>query len=118
VCYAVDIYLSDPDIKIRKLIALKDIRYSNSPIEAANKILKYQELHLINIPNLTALIAALDKWIPVFNNERPNRKGGYLLTPYEIYNGKTIDKNEINSRYLIAKTERITQNRKAVCELC
>ncbi len=113
-----DDYLNYPDIKIRKLIALKDINYSNSAIEALNKIVKYQRLHLVNVSDIDTLTETLDKWIPVYNNERPNRKGNYLLTPNEIYNGKTIDKTEISNRILKAKAERIAYNKKNSCGVC
>lgn len=67
-----DTYLNNPAVKIKKLIALKDINYSNSAIEALNKTAKYQYLHLNNIPDIDVLISTLDKWIPIYNNERPN----------------------------------------------
>ena len=43
--------------------------------------------------------------VPVYNNERLNRKGGYLFTPLELYNGKVIDKTTIKNRIARARTE-------------
>lgn len=113
-----DIYLNNPDVKIRKLIALQDIDYSNSAIEALNKTAKYQYLHLKNIPDIQALISTLDTWIPIYNIERPNCKGKYLLTPSEIYNGKTIDKTIIKTRLIQAKNDRIIYNKLNPCGVC
>ena len=115
---AVDEYLKDPDVKIRKLIALKDINYSNSAIEAMNKIVKHQYHHLKDIVDIDAAQNSLDEWIPVYNNDRPNRKGGYLLTPSEIYNGKSVDINDVKKRIRNARTERIKYNKSHSCGIC
>jgi hypothetical protein len=111
-------YLRDPDVRIKKLIAMQDIDYSNSAIKALNKIVKYQDLHLVNIPDVETVELNLNEWIPVYNNERPNRKGCYLMTPFEIYNGKIIDKTSIKKRINQARTERILYNRTHSCGIC
>jgi hypothetical protein len=73
---------------------------------------------LINIPDIDSLIHTLDKWIPIYNNERTNSKGQYLLTPFEIYNGKTIDKTAFKERLILAKAERISFNKQSSCGIC
>jgi hypothetical protein len=111
-------YLQNPDIKLKKLIAYQDIAYSNSAIEAFNKIVKYQELHLKNIPDIDTLERTLSDWIPIFNNQRPNRKGKYLLTPSELYNSNTIDPLRIKKRLDQARIDRIRFNKIYSCGIC
>ena len=41
---AVDEYISSEEVSVRKLIAGKDIKFSNSIVEAQNKIIKYRYL--------------------------------------------------------------------------
>lgn len=40
----IDNFISQSEINIQKLFALRDIDYSNSMVEAINKIVKYQYL--------------------------------------------------------------------------
>ena len=74
----------------RKLIAQKDIHFSNNMIEAFNKTLKYRHLFPNNIATFEGLEKHLVKCIPEYNNIRPHWAHKYL-TPAQVYFGKTID---------------------------
>lgn len=108
----------DKNLPINKITAGKDVTFSNSPIEALNKIVKYQQLYLLDIPNQEALIQKLTEWIPIYNQERPNRAGRYLLTPQEIYEGVSVDSKLLKKQMKNAKKERISKNKKTSCGVC
>jgi putative transposase len=54
--------------QISHVIAQKDISFSNSTIEALNKVLKHQFLLPLNLQNLAQLTQALDTAIHTYNN--------------------------------------------------
>jgi transposase InsO family protein len=102
---------------INKIIAQKDVSFSNSPIEALNKIIKYQFLHHQNISTLQELNDRIESWVPIYNKERPNRAGKYLLTPEEIYNDTKLDLSSLKEKTKIAKQDRIQENRNFNCRM-
>ena len=89
----VDEYISSTGISIKKIIAQQDIIFSNSMVEAVNKIVKYRSLFIENIPDINALQRHLEKYIPVYNDIRPHcsLKG---LTPSEVLAGLCPDNIE------------------------
>ena len=89
----VDEYINSPVISIKKIIAQRDIIFSNSMVEAVNKIVKYRSLFLENIPDIHALQRHLEKFVPVYNDIRPHcsLKG---LTPSEVLEGLRPDNTE------------------------
>lgn len=112
-----DTYLNASEISIQKLIALKDIPFSNSLIEAQNKILKYRYLFKCQYQDIGALRNALDWIIPDYNDQRPHNslKG---LTPYEAFTGKTFDIEEHSDKMKQSKQNRLTENKKILCTIC
>ncbi|WP_061285895.1 DDE-type integrase/transposase/recombinase [Leptospira interrogans] len=106
------------NLPINKITAGKEVTFSNSPIEAINKIVKYQRLHCQDILNRETLEKILNEWIPIYNQERPNRAGRYLLTPKEIYDGKTIDSTLLREQSKYAKKQRFHFNRATSCGVC
>jgi len=86
----VDEYISSPFVSIKKIIAQQDIVFSNSMVEAVNKIVKYRSLFLYNIPDIHALQKHLERFVPVYNDIRPHHslKG---LTPSEVLAGLRPD---------------------------
>src|SRR5690554_8008648 len=101
--------------EITKLLALKDVTFSNSAIEAINKIIKrYLRKKLPD--TLEALTLCLEEIINDYNTVRPH---GSLsgLTPIECYTSKNIVLDFKNQK-LDAKKDRITQNRRVNCEVC
>ncbi|EMY79778.1 integrase core domain protein [Leptospira weilii serovar Ranarum str. ICFT] len=106
------------NLPINKITAGKDVSFSNSPIEAINKITKYQCLYRQEIKNREELLKKLNEWIPIYNQERPNRAGRYLLTPAEIYQGHSVDSELLKKQSKEAKKLRYDANRVASCGVC
>jgi transposase InsO family protein len=112
----VDDFIRSCTGKINKLTALKDIKFSNSPIEAINKILKTYYLPPSGIANTAQLIQRLQWSFNDYNTLRPQHrlKG---LTPDEVYSGNVpgIDFKTLRKE---AAAMRIEQNRANSCEGC
>jgi len=114
----VDEYIGSPGISIKKIIAQQDILFSNSMVEAVNKIVKYRSLFLDNIPNIHALQKHMEKFVPVYNDVRPHcsLKG---LTPSEVLAGLRPDNPEhlksVNLRR--EKTEKVLKQ-EIKCTVC
>jgi len=96
-------------------LARAGVTFSNSAIEAINKIIKrYLRKKLPD--TLEALTLCLEEIINDYNTVRPH---GSLsgLTPIECYTSKNIVLDFKNQK-LDAKKDRITQNRRVNCEVC
>jgi putative transposase len=104
----VDEFLDDINGVIKKLIARKDILFSNSIIESVNKTLKYRHLFQYDIPDFESTVKHLEKAIPEYNN-RPHyaHKG---LTPREVLKGIKLDKEKIRNEFKEAYKRRIEEN--------
>lgn len=102
---------------IKHLIAQKDIPFSNSKIEALNKIIKHQFLLPQNLENRKQLINALAEDVPTYNTIRPQ----YSLqgnTPEETFGGKPIAVNSYKTHFAEQKTQRIVINQQNKCKAC
>lgn len=76
-------------------LALRDISFSNSMIEAANKSLKYRYLFPKQIENLAQLQKILKSAVEEYNWVKPHASlHGY--TPAELYHGRVADKPFFN----------------------
>ena len=106
---------TNPDIK--HLIAQKDIPFSNSRIEAFNKIIKHQFLLPQNLTNRKQLDAALAIDVLTYNSIRPqlSLQGN---TPAETFSGKSLDIRHYKTHFDNQKTLRITQNQQNRCKGC
>ena len=112
----VDEYISS--VPINKLIAQRDIRFSNSLVESVNKIIKYRSLFLHNIPDIHALKKHLDEFIPVYNNIRPHVSLNGL-TPTEVLNGLDPDnQNHLKSVNIRYNSRDSHKNRPVSCTVC
>lgn len=101
--------------KITKIVALRDIAYSNSPIEAINKIMKRYIRHgrPQSLKGLQDLVAAA---VNDYNSIRPHcALGG--LTPLEVYAQK-LPSMDFSTQTKQAKAERKVQNAKGWCPKC
>lgn len=98
---------------LEHIIAQRDVEFSNSMIEAANKHLKYYFLYHKHIADFNSLSRWLPEAIGDFNNRPHHVLNG--LTPLEVLNGKTTDKNVAIAQRQAAKTERIAQNKQQKC---
>jgi putative transposase len=110
-------FLSTTNPDIKHLIAQKDIPFSNSSIEAFNKIIKHQFLLPQNLEDRKQLVNALAEDVPVYNTFRPqlSLQGN---TPEETFSGKAMDINHYKTHFENQKIMRITQNQENKCTAC
>ena len=106
---------SVPQPLISKITALKDIAFSNSPIEAINKILKrYLRYH--KPTSFQGVQRVVDLFVYDYGSLRPHGalKG---LTPMERYvdPARTLD---LCPAILGARARRIEENKRVNCSLC
>lgn len=102
---------------IKHLIAQKDVVFSNSMIEAINKIIKHQFLHPKEIPDGKQLETVFDQSVFIYNTIRPQMslQGN---TPIQTYGGKPIDFSVYSKNFHTQKAIRIQQNTKSKCTKC
>ena len=114
--FVVDEYIAT--VPIKKLIAQKDVLFSNSLVESVNKIIKYRSLFLHNIPNINALKKHLDEFIPIYNNVRPHVSLNGL-TPNEVLNGFAPNSREHLKSMNIKSENRVShKNNPVSCTVC
>ncbi len=99
------------------IIAQKDVVFSNSMIEAFNKVLKHQFLYPLHLQNGKQLLETLKKVIPIYNIERPqdSLEGN---TPLETYNGKVKYYNRYTTSFKKYRKIRIAKNKQSNCNSC
>ncbi len=113
---SVNTFISDID-GLQKLIAQKDIIFSNSMVEAVNKTLKYRYLFQKELPDYKSTVKYLGKYAINAYNHRPHSALNGR-TPYEVFHGIELDKNKIKQRFEQARTNRIKENRRQRCQNC
>lgn len=98
----------------RSVIAQRDIPFSNSLIEAQNKLFKYRYLFRQEYNNEYELRRVFENDVSDYNFQRPHEslKG---LTPFEAYSGSISDWSEYKEQ---ARKMRIIENRKQICVFC
>lgn len=110
-------FINSPDIPIKHIVAQKDVVYSNSMIEAINKIIKHQFLHPKEITNGNQLTNIMTYTILIYNTIRPQMSLGGN-TPKETQDGLSIDLSRYTHNFKEQKQLRLTQNRKNACKVC
>jgi|SRR5690554_2094472 len=108
-------YLKNTSIK--HLIAQKDIRFSNSTIEAFNKVIKHQFLLPQYLTGRKQLERALEQDIYTYNFIRPQLSLAGN-TPEESYTGIPHDFQRFTVHFKQQKAIRTTQNQQNNCKLC
>ena len=110
-------FISQSEINIQKLVALRDINFSNSMIERVNMTLKYRYIFPKNPRDLKHLQRILRYFIYDYNIIRPH---GQLkgLTPNEAYIGLKIDDNHRTQVLQQARIARLAHNRGNTCSKC
>jgi hypothetical protein len=103
------------DTPIKKLIARVEVSFSNSMIEAVNKILKYRYIARTQLPDLDHLNETIAAAIED-NNDRPHYalKG---LSPNQAYTGSQFDKADYRESLIEARIRRLMVNRQ-LCDPC
>ncbi|WP_281335994.1 hypothetical protein [Flavobacterium eburneipallidum] len=110
-------FLNTTNTNIKHLIAQKDIPFSNSRIEAFNKIIKHQFLLPRNSENRKQLETVLAIDVQTYNTIRPqlSLKGNTLT---ETFSGKPLDINHYKTHFDNQKSLRIAQNQQNRCNGC
>jgi len=94
-----------------------DVHFSNSMVEAVNKVVKYRYLFPQKIPDGASLVEIAASAMADYNDRRPH---GSLdgLTPTEAYQGIDKETMRTSEKLKAAQKERIEQNRRARCSRC
>ncbi|MDI6033712.1 DDE-type integrase/transposase/recombinase [Flavobacterium sp. LB2P84] len=102
---------------IKHLITQKDITFSNSKIEAFNKIIKHQFLLPQNLCNRKQLETALVSDVLIYNTIRPqlSLQGN---TPQETFLGKLLALKSYRTHFPEHKILRISENQQNSCKGC
>ncbi len=110
-------FLDTTNQDIKHLIAQKDIPFSNSKIEAFNKIIKHQFLLPQNLTNRKQLETALVVDVLTYNTIRPqlSLQGN---TPQETFLGKLIALKSYKTHFFEHKILRISENQQNNCKGC
>jgi putative transposase len=110
-------FLETTNQDIKHLIAQKDIPFSNSKIEAFNKIIKHQFLLPQNLTNRKQLETALVANVLTYNTIRPqlSLQGN---TPQETFLGKIISLKSYKTHFQEHKILRISENQQNSCKGC
>ena len=108
--------LNDLSCPVDHKKALVDVQYSNSLIEAHNKIIKYNYLYRMDIRNGDHLQKALAQIIDDFNARPHISLGG--LTPNEAEQGLCLDRPLLSRNIRQATLERRNYNRLHQCGHC
>ncbi len=98
---------------IQHLIAQRDIEFSNSMIEAANKQLKYRFLYHHHIADYDALVKYVEQSINDYNN-RPHHVL-FGLTPSEVLQGQIPTPDKYAELIQQSRTNRLRENKKIKC---
>ena len=110
-------FTGSSDNAIKQLRALVDIDFSNSMVEAYNKILKYRFLYIKAIPNFDALQKYLPKAIDEYNKIQPHH-AHKLQTPKEALEGFEYPNGFMKERIKKAQKLRIAEHKNSSCKVC
>jgi len=112
VCSAIE----NNEIKMKRLVAQKDIHFSNSMIEAVNKRIKYDFLFRTELIDFEHTERFLKTAVEQYNN-RPH-SALFGLTPKEVFYGAIPDKNLFKEQKNQAKLLRKVENKTLSCPNC
>jgi len=102
--------------KITKVWALKDIWFSNSPVEAIHRTIKGRYLRNRKFENLVAFMKFIAWAVKDYNERRPHYRHR-PLTPKEVYFGRKIGFDHDN-KVMNAVKMRIDRNKCSKCNEC
>jgi putative transposase len=104
------------DFQLTKVRALKDILFSNSPIEAIHRILKGRYLRNQKFDRVEKLKQCLDEAVIDYNELRPHCRHS-PRTPKEVYFGIPLT-FDVSKRMRKAARQRIIKNKASACTIC
>ena len=110
-------FIDSSDVPINHIIAQKDVVFSNSMVEALNKVIKHQFLFHKDITSRKQLTKVLDEVVTTYNTIRPQMNLGGN-TPIETFQGTPISINQYLKGLEEQKVIRRQENRKNACNLC
>ncbi len=113
---ALEAFLERDDVFFTKVVAQLHTSYSNSMIEALNKIIKYQGLFQANPRTPGAVQQVLEAIMHDFNNRPLAALHG--LTPQEVLAGVVPNRDLFASKINHARRARIVVNRRNFCGSC
>lgn len=102
--------------KVTKIRALKDIRFSNSPVEAVHRTIKGRYLRNRKFESIKALDNYLKWAVEDYNMVRPHYKHR-PRTPYEVYMDIPLD-FDVRKRVKSAIKKRVKANKCTACLQC
>ena len=102
---------------IKHLIAQKDVVFSNSMIEAINKVIKHQFLHPKEISDRDCLESIFEETVSIYNTLRP-QMSLHGNTPIQTFHGIPMDFSIYSQRFQTQKAIRIQENMKTKCQKC
>ena len=112
----VSIAIENQEIKLNKLIAQKDIHFSNSMVEAVNKRMKYDFLFRAELLDIEHAQRFLETAVEQYNH-RPH-SALFGLTPYEVFHGRAPNKTFFKPQMEQAKLLRKAENKTLLCDNC
>jgi hypothetical protein len=112
VCNAIE----NKELNLTRLIAQKDIIFSNSMVEAVNKRMKYDFLFRAELLDFEHTQRFLETAVEQYNN-RPH-SALYGFTPQEVFNGAKPDKHFFKNQIEDAKILRKAENKALLCDNC
>jgi len=108
--------IRNKEIKLNKLIALKDTHFSNSMVEAVNRRMKYGFLFRQQLLDFEHVKRFLKTAVEQYNN-RPH-SALFGLTPCEVFYGAIPDKRLFKPQMEQAKILRKAENKALSCDNC
>lgn len=101
---------------VTKIRALKDIRFSNSPVEAIHRTIKSRYLRNRRFDSIRALNAYMEWVVKDYNTIRPHYKHR-PRTPHEVYFNQPLN-FDIRQRVREAIQQRVKKNKCSSCVEC
>lgn len=112
-----DLLIAEKSSSLKKIVALKDVVFSNSMVEATNKILKNNYLLDHKFTCVDSLQEFLDGVLLDFNSERNNAQL-YGLTPDRAFAGEVPDPDRFKAAIMDARYARVMENQEFPCGSC
>lgn len=110
--------LTDPDgERLLRMVALRDIDFSNSMVKAVNRTIKGRYLRRREIGSTVQLAEVIESTVHDYNEVRPHHSLNGL-TPAEALRGITVDTAKRSQDMRKAREARVAVNRTGLCGNC